>query len=254
MRCPLTRYDVGALNTWVHIPATDPGRQTIATNETEWTTMMHIIQERFQRNGLHHDPADDGSTVRKKVKRWSMMPEKLKIGGIKCWCAGKKRKSNTGKSGNGWSKQISLITKKRNGEARKSVTCRKAGATCFPTWRDLKGRSNPRVKDTLQEHFSQERVRKAPSYWELGADVLVRLPSPVPPRSRHDVSVEALRRREDGAQRTLQEVAELDVLEKLLDDQGWSGSVREHINKVAELSDKEKRTKQVQDRNERARG
>ena len=219
VRCPLNRYDVGAVNTWVHIPETDPGWETVAMNETEWTTMMHIILEKFQRNGLHHDP---------------------------------KRKSNTGKSKDGWSRQISLITN-RNGEARISVTCRKAGATCFPSWRDLKGRSNPTVKDTLQEHFSQERVRKAPSYWELGADVLVRLPSPVPPRSRHDVRVEALRRRVDGAQRTLQEVAELDVLEKLLDDQGWSGSVREHINKVAELSDKEKRTKQVQDRNERAR-
>ena len=63
-------------------------------------------------------------------------------------------------------------------------------------------------------------------------EVLVKMPPPDLPRSMHDVRVEALRHGLEGA---LHEVAELDVMEKLLEDQWWSGSIREDIINVVEL-------------------
>ena len=70
-------------------------------------------------------------------------------------------------------------------------------------------------------------------------EVLVKMPSPVPPRSSTDVRVGALRRRLEGALRALQEVAELDLLQELLEDQRWSGSIREDSIKVLELCETE---------------
>ena len=49
-------------------------------------------------------------------------------------------------------------------------------------------------------------------------EVWVKLPPPIPLRTTHDVMVEALGRSVYGALRALHEVAELDVLEKLLED------------------------------------
>ena len=60
----------------------------------------------------------------------------------------------------------------------------------------------------------------------------MKMPPTVPPRSMHDVRVEALRRRSEGALRAPQEVAELAVLEKLLEDQRWSGSIEDIIKGV----------------------
>ena len=45
--------------------------------------------------------------------------------------------------------------------------------------------------------------------------------------------------------RELQEVAEVDLPEKLLEDQSWSGSITEDIIKVVELSEMEKWMKQI---------
>ena len=102
------------------------------------------------------------------------------------------------------------------------------------------GESKPTAKDWVQEP-----VRKAPpSFLEPSvmtaappspkAEVRVMLPSTVPPRSMHDVRVEALRRGVEGALRALQEVAELEVLDKLLEDQNWSASVKEDMIKAVD--------------------
>ena len=96
----------------------------------------------------------------------------------------------------------------------------------------------PRASRQRKKRRRNRSGKHHPATWRLAvlkalhlatAEVPVKLPPPVLPRSTHVVRVEALRRTLAGALLELQEVAEIHVPEKLLKDQRWSGLHRKVV-------------------------
>ena len=100
-----------------------------------------------------------------------------------------------------------------------------------------RGGAKAHVPRTSQESTAQLLEAGSDDSGAAKAQITARVPPPNPPWSMPDVRVDALRRSVEGALEHFKKWPVWIVLERLLEDQGWSGSVREDMIEVVELND-----------------